>query len=137
MDDNLLNNTVVDYDVQLPEAEFDIMQIIWKYSGECEIGTAFLMDEIGTERGWKLPTLISFLTRLEKRGYICSEKRGKMRYYTPLANKEEYIHSITMRFIDKYHDGSFISVLDSLYRNRKFDNNEVDELLDWLKKKYL
>lgn len=137
MESNISDNTLVEEKIQLPEAEFDIMQVIWKYGNEREVGTALLMEEIGIKKGWKLPTLISFLSRLEKRGYIKSEKRGKMRFYTPIADKEEYIHSITQKFVDKYHNGSFINVLDTLYQNKKLDNMEVDELIEWLKKKYL
>ena len=98
--------------------------------------TAFLMQQIGGKKGWKAPTLISFLTRLEERGYIASFKKGKERYYIPLANKERYIHAVTEQFVEQYHNGSFVKFMDSLFLDRSFDDKEIDELLGWLKSRY-
>ncbi|MBQ3592440.1 MAG: BlaI/MecI/CopY family transcriptional regulator, partial [Clostridia bacterium] len=49
----------VDYTVQLPDTEFDVMCAVW--AGELPITTGYLMQVLGTERNWKTPTLISFL----------------------------------------------------------------------------
>ena len=52
----------VDYTVKLPEAEFDVMNAIW--DGAPPLTTSYLMQKIGHKKGWKAPTLISFLVRL-------------------------------------------------------------------------
>ena len=79
----------VDYSIQLPETEFDVMCAIW--DGPCPLTTAWLMEKLGNARNWKTPTLISFLGRLEERGFIGSVKKGRERYYFPLAEKEKYL----------------------------------------------
>lgn len=124
----------VDYSVHLPEAEFDVMQAVWE--GEAPMTTNYLMKAIGNKKGWKAPTLISFLVRLEKRGFISSCKQGKERLYTPVAQRDRYLLQVTERFVAKYHSGSFVNVLDVLYRDKDFSNDEVDALLAWLKVKY-
>lgn len=124
----------VDYGVRLPEAEFDVMEAVW--NGVPPMTTNYLMEAVGAKKGWKAPTLISFLVRLEKRGYISSYKKGKERYYSPIAKRELYLAEATEQFLTKYHGGSFVSLLDSLYRDRDFSNEEVDALLEWLKRKY-
>lgn len=124
----------IDYTKKLPEAEYDVMQAIWM--GEPPVNTAYLMDAVGRERGWKAPTLISFLVRLEDRGYITSCKRGKERYYTPVADREIYLHSVTEQFVRQYHGGSFVQLMDVLYTNKKLSEADIDELLQWLKTKY-
>ena len=124
----------VDYSVRLPEAEFEVMQAVW--NGEAPMTTNYLMKAIGNEKGWKAPTLISFLVRLENRGFITSCKKGKERFYTPVANQEQYLSAVTDQFVKKYHNGSFVNLLDSLYHDRNFSNEEVDALLEWLKVKY-
>ncbi len=131
------NNAIyadVDYSVRLPEAEFEVMQAVW--DGEAPMTTNYLMKVIGNEKGWKAPTLISFLVRLENRGFITSCKKGKERFYTPVANREFYLSQVTEQFIAKYHSGSFVNLLDSLYREKDFSNEEIDALLEWLKVKY-
>ena len=54
---------------KLPEAEFDVMVTLWDCK-ESPVNTAYLMENVGKQKGWKAPTLISFLTRLEERGFI-------------------------------------------------------------------
>ena len=80
----------MDNSKKLPEAEFDVMVALWN-SRSYPVNTAYLMENVGKAKGWKAPTLISFLTRLEDRGFIHSEKKGKERYYYVDAVKNDYI----------------------------------------------
>ncbi len=130
---NTAENTVIDYSKRLPEAEYEVMNAIW--GGEPPLNTAYLMEAVGKEKGWKAPTLISFLVRLQDRGYITSEKKGKERYYTPVADKDEYVRNITAQFIERYHGGSFVNLLDTLYSNQNLSEGDIDDLLIWLKTK--
>lgn len=124
----------IDYSKKLPDAEFEVMQAIWE--GEPPLNTAYLMEKVGRVRGWKAPTLISFLVRLEDRGYVTSYKQGKERYYIPLAERELYLRSVTEQFIHQYHGGSFVRMMDALYKDKKLSESDIDELLQWLKTKY-
>lgn len=124
----------IDYTKKLPDAEYEVMQAIWQ--GEPPLNTAYLMEQVGRERGWKAPTLISFLVRLEERGYISSVKRGKERYYTPVADRDTYLRAVTEQFIAQYHDGSFVRMMDALYNEKKLSEADIDDLLQWLKTKY-
>ena len=134
VEDLLKKTASVDYSIRLPDSEYEVMAAVWE--GEPPMTTAYLMQQIGNKKGWKAPTLISFLTRLEERGYIASFKKGKERYYIPLANKEKYVHTVTEQFVLQYHGGSFVNFMDSLFLDRSFDDKEIDELLSWLKSRY-
>lgn len=123
-----------DYSRRLPETEFEVMMAIW--NADPPVNTAYLMDKVGRGHGWKAPTLISFLVRLEERGFVTSEKKGKERLYTPSSDKSEYIRMTSEEFVNRYHNGSFVSMLDSLYRHKKLSERDIDELLKWLKTKY-
>jgi len=123
-----------DYTKKLPETEFEVMLAIW--DAEPPVNTAYLMKAVGLSHGWKAPTLISFLVRLEERGFITSEKKGKERYYTPSSDKAEYIRYTSEDFVERYHGGSFVSMLESLYKDKKLSEKDIDQLLQWLKTKY-
>lgn len=122
------------YDIKLPDAELDVMLAIW--SVEAPATSPKLMKAIGLERGWKAPTLISFLNRLCDKGFIESYKTGKERCYTPLVDREEYLQRTTIRFVEQYHSGSVANFLSSLYRGKKLNNEDIEALLAWLKEKY-
>lgn len=116
---------------RLPDAEFDVMVALW----DCKVSpvnTAYLMENVGKNKGWKAPTLISFLSRLEDRGFIHSEKKGKERYYYADAVKDDYIQSITADFIERYHCGSFVKLINALYQGSCVSTNEIDEIKKWL-----
>ena len=102
----------INYSKKLPDAEFVVMAAIW--AGTPPVNTAYLMDAVGRERGWKAPTLISFLVRLEERGYISSTKQGKERFYMPVAEESKYMQTITADFVEQYHGGSFVHLMDTL-----------------------
>lgn len=121
----------MDNSKKLPEAEFDVMVALWS-SNISPVNTAYLMENVGKAKGWKAPTLISFLTRLEERGFIHSEKKGKERYYYTDAVKEDYIRLVTQDFISRYHGGSFVNMLNLLYGKNSLSSKELDEMLEWL-----
>lgn len=133
IEEYLRKSEEVDCSVRLPEREFEVMQAVWKLTPP--VTTAMLMKEIGTERGWKTPTLISFLLRLEERGFIMSYKNGKERYYIPIAEHEVYLNRMTEQFIERMHGGSLTAFLDSLYREKSF-TPDLDALLEWIRERY-
>ena len=120
---------------KLPDAEFDVMVALW----DCDVSpvnTAYLMENVGKHKGWKAPTLISFLSRLEEKGFIHSEKRGKERQYYADAVKEDYIKLVTIDFIEKYHCGSLVKMVDTVYGEGTETMGDLDEMKKWLQKLY-
>ncbi len=129
-DEYLTRSDKVDYSLDLPEAETDVMLALWR--GEGPYNTSKVMKLIGERKGWKPSTLISFLSRLEEKGFIMSYKDGKERFYIPLAEKEIYVKRLTEKFVSKYHGNSISSLLDSVYSDRDFSDDDIDELIAWL-----
>lgn len=119
---------------KLPESEFDVMREVWGADGA--VNTAYLMEKVGKQKGWKAPTLISFLVRLEERGFVSSEKKGKERYYTPVVDQDDYLNAVTEDFVNRYHGGSFVALMDCLYRDKGLSGSDLDGMLEWLKTKY-
>ena len=124
----------INYEAKLPESELDVMLAIW--NAEPPVTSSKLMKALGNDRGWKAPTLISFLNRLEERGFITSSKTGKERIYTALADKDLYLHSLANSFVERCYNGSVGDFLNSLYKDKMLNNNDIDALLTWLKAKY-
>ncbi len=120
---------------KLPDAEYEVMNALWE-STVSPVNTAYLMENVGKQKGWKAPTLISFLSRLEDRGFIHSEKKGKERYYFVDSVKEDYIRVVTIDFLSKYHSGSFVKMMDLVYGKNSMSSKELEEMLNWLQEQY-
>ena len=65
---------------KLPEAEFEIMKIVWESNPP--ITTSIIMHEIGNEKGWKIQTVVSLMKRLTERGFLRSEKKLRRDFIT-------------------------------------------------------
>ena len=120
---------------RLPDAEFDVMVALW----DCKVipvNTAYLMENVGKQKGWKAPTLISFLSRLEEKGFIRSEKKGKERQYYPIADKGSYVKNVALDFIDKYFSGSVVDMVDMVCNELKGTSDQIDEMKKWIQKQF-
>ena len=92
---------------KLPDTEFEIMKVVW--ANEPPITTNMVMEQLGNEKGWKAPTVISLMKRMVNRGFLETEKDGKERIYFPLVSKEDYLKFETGNFMKQYHENSFLS----------------------------
>ncbi len=118
---------------KLPDAEFEVMQVVW--TNEPPITTAMVMEQLGNRRQWKAPTIISLLQRLVERGFLRTEKNGKERTYYPLITRDEYLAFETKSFVRQYHGDSFLSLINTLYDGDQLSNQEIDDLMQWVKKR--
>ena len=118
---------------KLPDAEFDIMKVIW--ANEPPVTTAMIMEQLGKEKEWKIQTVVSLMLRLAERGFLRSEKHGKERSYFPLISKEAYLKFETGNFIKQYHDSSLFNLINTLYDDKALSDEDIDELLQWAKER--
>ena len=117
--------------VDLPQAEFEIMKVIWK--SEPPVTTVQIMSEL-PDKNWKMPTLISLLNRLAARGLVKSEKTGRERLYYPLIGENDYMNSEIKNVITKYKKFSFpvTGLVSALYDGKEISDSDKEELLNWL-----
>jgi len=118
---------------KLPDAEFDIMKIVW--ANTPPITTTEIMKQLGQEKGWKIQTLVSLMQRLTERGFLRSEKHGKERTYFYLVNKEDYLKFETGNFMKQFHNNSFLNLVNTMYGGKALTDNDIDELLNWVKER--
>jgi len=117
----------------LPNAEFEIMKVVW--ANEPPITTNIIMEQLGKKKKWKPQTIITLLSRLTKRGFIKTEKDGKILKYFPLVPKEKYIKFETDDFMKRFHENSFISLINTLYDNKNLKDSDLDKLIELLEEK--
>ncbi len=118
---------------KLPDAEFEIMKVVW--ANDPPITTNIIMEQLGKEKEWKAQTVITLLLRLVKRGFVKTEKVGKERSYFPIITKEDYLKFESSDFIKKFHENSFANLVTTLYNDKKIKDSDLDELLKWIMEK--
>jgi len=118
---------------KLPDAEFEVMKVVW--ANEPPITTPEIMKLLGTEKNWKIQSLVSFMVRLVEKGFLRSEKHGKERTYYPTVSITEYRKFETENVVKQFHDSSFLSLVTTLYEDEALTDKDIDELLQWAKER--
>ena len=87
---------------QISDAEFEVMDIIWKYA---PISTNEITDRLAKTKDWSPKTIYTMLSRLEKKGVIVHEKESRVFVYTPCVKKDDYLAAESRTLADRFFDG--------------------------------
>jgi len=121
---------------RLPDAEFEIMKIIWDSTPP--VTTLEIMEKLDGKK-WKPQTVLTMLMRLIEKGFLKSERVGRERNYTPKMPEKDYMRVETGDFMKRYigNTGSYsVGVLvKTLFEDQDLSNEDLQELKDWLAKK--
>ena len=116
---------------RLPESELEIMMIIWEYKrpvNRMEIEERLKKDIAA-------PTILSFLNRLETKGFVSVEKIGKINWYTPLIKEEEYLQKESRNILQKMYQNSLKNFVTALYDGDGLTSQEMEELKAFIEEK--
>ena len=116
---------------RLPESELEIMKIIWRHGepmNRMEI-------EAQLEKKVAAPTVLSFLNRLEAKGFVSVEKVGKVNWYTPLVAEEAYLQRESRSILRKLYRNSLKNFVTALYDGDALTQQDMEDLADFLEEK--
>lgn len=111
---------------RLPDAELELMLIIWD-AGK-PISRIEIEERMDGSREVVPSTILSLLSRLEERGFVLREKRGKINYYSPLVEKEPYLKETGRNILQKMFGGSLANFAAALYTGEALSEADVEEL---------
>ena len=114
---------------RLPEAELEIMLEIWKLNRPV---CRFDLEEALADKNWAAPTILTMLSRLEKKGYLSMEKMKKTNYYTALVSEEDYALVEGKNMMSKFFGNSLKSFVACMTNNESFTQDEIEELRKYL-----
>lgn len=116
---------------RLPESELEIMMIIWKYDrpvNRMEIEEHLKKDVAA-------PTILSFLNRLEAKGFVSVEKIGKINWYTPLVKEEEYLQRESRNILQRMYQNSLKNFVTALYDGDGLSSQDIEDLRAFVEEK--
>lgn len=116
---------------RLPDSELDIMLVLWNH--EPPMGRLEIERVVNEKKKLAPTTILSLLTRLEKKGFVSAKKEGKMNLYTPLVTQEEYQQQESRSVLEKLYGNSLKRFVNALYQGEKMKKEDIQELSDFLK----
>lgn len=118
---------------KLPDMEFEIMKAIWQM--EEPVTTPMLIEQLRIarpEKNWKAQTILTVLARLEKKGFLSSEKKSKERSYYVLVSQEKYLEVEAISFRRRFSTGKFTGLVKALCNTEELSEADIKELRSWL-----
>ena len=77
-------------------------------------------------------SILTYLSRLQKRGFLKVEKKGKKNFYTPLITEEEYMQKESKRILKQMFHSSLKNFVCALYDGKEVDEKDKEELLRYI-----
>ena len=118
---------------KLPDAELELMLIIWE--AEEPVSRMEIEEKMDTGREVVPSTILSLLSRLEERGFVKREKRGKINYYSPLVQREPYLKETGKNLLKKMFGGSLSNFAKALYMGEELSEDDIRELQEFVDSK--
>ncbi|TZE82892.1 BlaI/MecI/CopY family transcriptional regulator [Calorimonas adulescens] len=116
---------------RISDAEKQIMEYIW--AAGRPVTTSEIIQHLPEGKSWKQNTVVTFLTRLTKKGIIKATRIGKANHYEPCVTEQEYRNFETKQFIKDVHKGSVLGFITALYDNGDLTKEDIENLMKRLK----
>lgn len=116
---------------RLPDSELDVMLILW--NNHPPMSRAEIEEILNEKKALSPTTILTLLSRLEKKGFVSVEKQGKTNLYTPLVEQEEYQQGESQNLLEKLYGNSLKKFVSSLYNGRKLDSEDIRELSELIR----
>ena len=111
---------------RLPDSELELMLIIW--NADEPVSRAYIQQHIKESRELADTTVLSFLSRLEKREFIHVEKRGKTNYYSPIVKQSDYVESEGSTLLERFFGNSLTKFVAQFSSSEQMSQNQIEEL---------
>lgn len=118
---------------KLPDAELELMMIVWEAGRP--VTRAEIEEKMDEDRDILPNTVLSLLTRLEKRGFVRKERDGKNNLYSALVEREPYMKEVSKGILDKMFHSSLKNFAAALYDGEEISEEDAAELLEFLEEK--
>ena len=115
---------------KLSEAEFEIMQILWRHSEP--LTSNQILSELEETRNWKLASVMTVLARMAEKGAVYCDRNTRTNYYSALVSEEEYKLAESDSFLEKLYDNSAKNFIACLYHGKRMSKENIQELRDYL-----
>lgn len=110
-------------DQELGEAELETLKVLWDFGPATVREVLARLHEQGRRVAYT--TVLTFLTRLEQKGYVSSNKSGLAYVYKPRVSRERVTKARLSSVVDQLFDGAASSMVLQLMQSERFSPQEL------------
>ena len=120
---------------QLAKSELEVARIVWQL-GKATVRQ--VADALPKDRELDFKTVQTYLRRLESKGYIRSQRKGRSNVYTSCIRPRTVVREVVADMVDRLFDGRVMPLAQHLIEDHSLNDEEIDQLhaaLERLKEK--
>jgi predicted transcriptional regulator len=120
----------------MSDAEREVLKVLWEHGPKMVREVIEILAEQGQE--WARSTVITLLQRLEKKGYVDSDKRESTFVFRAAVTREEVLHARMLKLAGELCDGDALPIVLAFAEQHKFSADELKrfrEMIDQLEAK--
>ena len=111
---------------KLPDYELDVMIALW--NGHGEMTRSEIEDFMKRKKKLAPTTILTLLSRLEKKKFVSVKKEGKANLYRALVTQEQYQQQEGKHVLEKLYGNSLKNFVATLYQGKQIDQSDIEEL---------
>ena len=115
---------------RLPQSELELMMIIWNAGHP--VTRMEIEANLDPERKILPITILCFLSRLEEKGFVKVEKKGKINWYTPIVEEKKYLQAESKSILATLYGNSMKNFVTALYDGKAVNQEQIRELKEFL-----
>ncbi|MCG8405308.1 MAG: BlaI/MecI/CopY family transcriptional regulator [Phycisphaerales bacterium] len=122
---------MADRQYELGAAELEVLSVLWDH-GSCTVRQVL---EHLQQKGRRLAytTVLTFLTRLEQKGVVVSDKTGIAYVYRTAVTRDRIRRSRLKALVSQLYDGAAGPLVLQLIKTQKFSPEEIETLQELIK----
>ena len=113
----------VDQRQPLSDAEREVLKVLWEYGPLAVREALEHLAKQGQE--WSRSTVITLLQRLEKKGYVASDKSQHAFVFRALVSREEVMHARMADLAGELCDGEALPLVLAFAERHRFSAEEL------------
>lgn len=111
---------------ELGEAELEVLKVLWDEGPQTVRDVLNHLHARGRHVAYT--TVLTFLSRLEQKRFVRSDKTGQAYVYRPAVSREKVTRSRLNSLVDQLFDGEAAPLVLQLIRLEQFSRQEIEEL---------
>lgn len=111
--------------MNITESEQKILSLLWE---EGALSTMEIVKKLEDETGWSKQAVISFLRRMEIKGIVEHEEKGKSKYYTAIVTKADIAKKQRRSLLHTFYQGKAGLMISEMVSEDSLSNEDICEL---------
>lgn len=108
----------------MSDAEREVLKVLWDQGPLAVRDVLSHLTESGQD--WSRSTVITLLQRLEKKGYVASDRSGFAFVFRPLVTREDEMHARMKSLAGELCDGEALPLVLAFAERHQFSAKELE-----------